>query len=670
MTARRARHHAWCVPLLGSLAVLSSVSLASAQELPPFQLGELVVTADRPVSEEGGTVRVIDAREIEAMGASTLDQALALVPGLNIRTGNQGVPRVDLRGLRSRHVILLLNGVPLNSTFDGQFDPSFIPVENIAKIKVVTGTASVLYGQGGLGGVIDIVTKQGEAGWRGSASGELQQVDGRQVSGVLSGAAGGVSLVVTGSAASVAGYPSVAGSPAVGATGSAERLNSGRSRVNVFALASASPTDRLHLGLSAGHTDGSYGIPPSTINDSSDPFATRPTYDRVTDRRGDFVQAAGSYEASRTVDVRGWAYLNTLDEHENQYDDSTYTSMSDPTVKGTYDQTSRTSVGGGATQVSAGGPWGRATLGLSAERDAWRMNESIRDVNLGGNPRTYGVRSYADHRSLDTYGTALEYQVRPAERLGLVAGYMHDWLRRNSRTMGADGYMAAAYYDIARGTRLRAAAAHKFRFPTIRQLYDENGGNPALRTERANVYEVGVTRDLPGDSRLGLTVYRMDVRDYIERPAQGEPFANFDVYRMNGVEVTAEARPLERLSLRGSYSFLDARDYSPGAARQELQYRPRHRVAVAGEYGFRFGTKLTASALWVADQFYYTRSAPVEEAKLPAYTLVDARVSQPLVSGRADVYVGASNLLDIAYEDQYGFPQATRVVYGGVSVRW
>jgi len=670
MWSRRTAHRAWRALLAGSVATLLSASAAGGQALPSFQLGELVVTAGRPVSELGGTVRVIDAREIEAMGASTLDEALALVAGLNVRTGNQGVPRVDLRGLRSRHVTLLLNGIPLNSTFDGQFDPSFIPVENIAKIKVVTGTASVLYGQGGLAGVIDIVTKQGEDGWRGSASGELQQVDGRLARGVLSGAVGGVSVMVTGSASSVGGYPSVSGSPTLGATVSADRQGSDRSRVNVFGLATVSPTDRLHLGISAGHTGGSYGIPPGTINDNSDPFATRPTYDRVTDRRGDFTQVGGSYQATQTMDVRGWAYLNTLDQRERRYDDSTYTSMSDPAVKGTYDQTSRTSVGGGGAQVSAQGRWGRATLGLSGEHDAWRTDLSVRDMDLGGTPRNYGVRSYADRRGVGTYGTALEYQARPVDRLGLVAGYMHHWLRRDSGTVGANGYMAAAYYDIAPGTRVRAAAAHKFRFPTIRQLYNENGGNPALTTERANVYEAGATRELPGDSRLGLTFYRMDVRDYIERPAQGEPFANFDVYRMEGIEVTAETHPLERLSLRGSYSFLDARDHSPGAAREELQYRPRHRLAVAGDYRLRFGTTLTASVLRVADQFYYSRKDPVEKAKLPPYTLVDARVSQPLRPGRTDLYVGATNLLDAAYEDEYGFPQATRVVYGGMSIHW
>ncbi|HKJ93275.1 MAG TPA: TonB-dependent receptor, partial [Longimicrobiales bacterium] len=482
--------------LVGAVAVVRAGG-ASAQDAPVFRLGELVVTAERPVSELGGTLRVIDAREIQATGARTLDEALALLPGLNIRTAGAGVPRVDMRGLRSRHVILLLNGVPLNSTYDGQFDPAFIPVENIAKIKVVTGTASVLYGQGGLGGVIDIVTKEGAQGLSGRLSGELRQVDGRMVRGVVSGGVGGVSILASGSASSVGGYPSVAGSPTLAASTSAERQNSDQSRLDFFGLASAQPTPALRLGLSAGHSGGSYGVPPGVIG-GNDPFVNRTTYDRVNDRRGGYLQLAGSYEPAGPVRVRAWAYMNTLDLAEARYDDSTYSSMADPTVKGTYSQLSRTFMRGAAAQVTAGGGWGRLTLGLSGERDAWRTDLTIRDVPLGGTPRMWGERAYTDDRGLGITGAALEYQVRPADRLGIVAGYMHDWLARDSvATTGADGYMAAAYYDVTPGLRVRASAAHKFRFPTIAQLYDENGGDPDLTTELANVYEVGASHALP-----------------------------------------------------------------------------------------------------------------------------------------------------------------------------
>jgi vitamin B12 transporter len=138
-----------------------------------YTLGEVVVSATQDVVETAGTVREVTAEEIQNKDARTLDQALQLLPGVEIRTGAGGIPRIDIHGFRSRHVLLLLDGVPLNSTYDGQFDPAIIPTENIAKIKVSYGTSSVLYGQGGLGGVINIITKKGTKGIKGRASGEV-----------------------------------------------------------------------------------------------------------------------------------------------------------------------------------------------------------------------------------------------------------------------------------------------------------------------------------------------------------------------------------------------------------------------------------------------------------------------------------------------------------------
>src|SRR4030042_4423466 len=126
-----------------------------------YTLGEIVVSGERQGVEAVGTVREVTAEDIQNKGARTLDEALQLFPGVYIRTGADGVPRVDLRGFRSRHVVLLLDGIPLNSTADGQFDPSLIPTEDIEKIKVSYGDSSLLYGDGGLAGVINIITKKG-----------------------------------------------------------------------------------------------------------------------------------------------------------------------------------------------------------------------------------------------------------------------------------------------------------------------------------------------------------------------------------------------------------------------------------------------------------------------------------------------------------------------------
>lgn len=147
-----------------ALACFALAPSVRSQQPTPYPLGEVIISALRPVSEAAATVRTVTADDIRAYGARTLDEALALLPGIDIRTGGAGVPRVNVRGFRGRHVVLLLDGIPLNSTFDGQADPSLIPVEQIAAIKLTPGTGSVLYGQGGLGGVINIVTRRGTPG--------------------------------------------------------------------------------------------------------------------------------------------------------------------------------------------------------------------------------------------------------------------------------------------------------------------------------------------------------------------------------------------------------------------------------------------------------------------------------------------------------------------------
>jgi len=159
------------------------------------------------------------------------------------------------------------------------------------------------------------------------------------------------------------------------------------------------------------------------------------------------------------------------------------------------------------------------------------------------------------------------------------------------------------------------------------------------------------------------------VRDYIERPGQGEPFANHDVYRFRGIEATAETAVLAALLLRARYTYLDARDRSPGSERGQLQYRPRHRGSIEGRYAFPFGLSAALTLLRVSDQVYYSRQAPVTSRRLPDYTLANARLQHSLQDGAMSIYAGVDNLFDRRYEEEYGSPQATRVVYAGLSLR-
>jgi outer membrane cobalamin receptor len=261
--------------------------------------------------------------------------------------------------------------------------------------------------------------------------------------------------------------------------------------------------------------------------------------------------------------------------------------------------------------------------------------------------------------------------VRPTRTLAFVAGVLHHRLERvGMDANGATGAMGAVSWEARPGTRLRASAARRIRFPTLRQLYDEDGGEPALKTETAVVVEAGITQSLPRSSAVDVTLFRTEARDFIQRVNPGGPFENHDRYRFQGVEVAARTRPASGLLFRIAYAYLDSEDRSPGAAGQPLQYTPRHRLRADAGWAVPFGLVADASFLYVAGQVVYARPGAEGTRDLPDYAVTGLRLSRLLPGTLVSVYAGVDNLFDVAYEEEYGAPQPTRVLYAGSSVRF
>lgn len=648
-------------------------SEAAKQETAVYTMGEIVVSGKRMGVESVGTVREITSDEIARRHVQTLDQALELLPGLDIRTGTDGIPRVDLRGFRSRHVLLLLNGVPFNSAFDGQFDPSIIPVENIAKIKVSYGNHSVLYGQGGLGGVINVITKKGTEGLQGSVAVETAERNHNLGRFTISGAQNQFNGFVSGSILNSDGFVLSDYFEATDEQDRGLRENSDEERKNLFANVGYSPNEIWQIGLVANMMRGEFGKPPMTINDKSDPFASSPKYDRVDDYKGFSGQISMNCDLPGPLGVRGWLFANRLDEDENRYDDKRYDSMDDKKVKNTYVQNNVTKTYGGALQTSAAlETMGLFTLALSAEEQAFESDGVIRDVKVGGGGgSTYDTRSFAEDWKVKVYSAAIEYEVAPFDRLGLVFGYSHHWLDKEvGGSDNMDGFLVGTNYDLFENTLIRASAARKIRFPSIRQLYEEGGGNADLRPEESYNYEVGIEQRIFGHTSLSLSGFYIDVEDYIEKIEPSDTFQNNDEYRFQGVELTAETRYFEDLLLRVGYTFMDTKDKSANTEKEELQYRPEHKVTFEGQYDFDFGLSVYGSVMYLANQYYYSRTTPLQKAELDDYAVFDIKLDQVFLKKRLHIYLGVDNLFDREYEEAYGFPQAGRTFYGGMEYRF
>ena len=672
------------------------VTIHAAADTPQvYSLGEIVVTTPTRGVEDIATVRTVDATQLELQNARSLDEALQMVPGIAIRTGGKGVPRLDMRGMRTRHVLLLLDGIPFNSTYDGQFDLSLIPTENIERIKVSYGGASLLYGQGGLGGVINIITKRARPGLHARATQEIgQHIDynGRYT---LSMATDRVDLFVSGSLYRQLGFElSDDYQPTPDENGD-RRDNSDYTRKNGFFNLGLQLTDRLQMTLSAAARTGSYGLPPNSKYTTDDPFASGLKYERMDDYDGYNLQLALDWDAPGRWDFRGWGFVNTSRETASRYDDETYSDWNDTSVKKTYHLNRRTSISGlhGQARCSLGRA-GQVSFAAAGESHDWREDGVIRDrqVAVGGVPPSFGggggggdgsggggggggggkiyyLRAYDEQRDLRIYSLAAEYSCTQLRPLTLVLGLSKHWLALDSGNDDDDwNFLTGLEYRPWQATCIHGAISRKTRFPSLSQLYDAVYGNPDLHTERAYNYEAGIEQQLPGQTSLSVTGFHSDVEGFIQKDDFTDLYENRDRYRYRGVELSIETRCLPRLWLRGTYTYTHSDDSADD--QDAVQYTPRDKVTLQASYHLPHGLTLYASLLHVNRQYHYSKTTPADCRQLNEYTLVDCKVSQDLVRDRIQVYIGVDNLGDIDYETSYGYPQAGRFLYAGLTLRY
>ena len=154
---------------LGIALALPSVAMAEiAADATDFD--EIVVTGTRTeVALEDSLVpaQVIDREEIERSQARSLQDLLKGRAGINMT--NQGgagkLSNVFLRGAESDHVLVLVDGIRVGSATSGLAMFQDLPIDQIERIEIIRGPRSSLYGSEAIGGVIQIFTRKGGAGF-------------------------------------------------------------------------------------------------------------------------------------------------------------------------------------------------------------------------------------------------------------------------------------------------------------------------------------------------------------------------------------------------------------------------------------------------------------------------------------------------------------------------
>src|SRR5262245_52016453 len=166
----------WKTGLTGALAVCAGAAQAQVQApvqqqeraqevaLPPISVSATQIPT--PLNELASSVTIITAEQIEREQRRTIPDLLQAQPGLNVvQTGGPGgQTAVFIRGTNANHVKVLLDGIDISdpTSPNGAVDFAHLLTSDLARVEILRGPQSGLYGANAIGGVIYLTTKKGE----------------------------------------------------------------------------------------------------------------------------------------------------------------------------------------------------------------------------------------------------------------------------------------------------------------------------------------------------------------------------------------------------------------------------------------------------------------------------------------------------------------------------
>ena len=659
----------------------------------------------QPIISEVTSTHELDKVLLEQRGDRGLEQALEVTPNLKLRVGGKGIPRIDVRGLKSRHIKFLVNGIPFNSTFDGQFDPTFIPTAQIDRVKVSVGGVSESYGEGSMG-VIDVLTRSTRED-QVNLNMELGANNYSHVSASMGGNKQQLDYFVNLTHRDRDSIELSDDFVPTAEEDGGDRLNSDRERLTAFGSISYQLNDELQLGLTASLLKGEYGIPPTILKDA---YASEPKFERIEDQKGYSLQGSYSYEPNNNYYLRGWIYTNKLEQDENRFDSAQFDSIDDPTHKGSFLTETTTTISGLGTQLGwdlAAGS--RVTFGLDLHTNAWEQTGIIRDLKVntgssnsgggngsggngsgggnssggsnsssdgngsgGGNQNTtsvatYDLRHLNEHERTNAYSFTAEYESNLTDSLDLVIGTGYHQLRSNDiDNKSSNSYLLGFSYRVNSDIKLHSSWVRKIRLPSIRNLFDASRGNLNLDEEVLTGTEAGLDLAVSETTNIGITAFHYIVDDLIQRNRTTDLFENIESARIQGLEFSLVSQPIDKLQARLSMSIQDSEDRS-NTGRRELVNTPARTANLDLDYTLGFGLAAHMKYQHISDQYYYTRNSPFIRDKLDDIDRLDLRLRWKSPNGNITTYVGIDNLLDKDFADEYALPSPGRMLFFGAS---
>ncbi|MDH4198478.1 MAG: TonB-dependent receptor, partial [Candidatus Aminicenantes bacterium] len=574
------------------------------------------------------TVTTIKPQVVELMRPRDLAEALRYAPGVMVTTGNKDEYTLKLRGIDSRRIALLVDGVPVVEPYYGSFDLKTVSAGGIQTLQITKGPSSVLYGPNTLGGIVNVITRRPTPEPRLALNASYGDRAARGFGLDTSHLWGRVGLAGSALYQTADGYsyPDASGSRL-------DRANSDFERLNINGKLYYIPSDRTELMLNVGHYHSVYGMPPDLYS--------RPRYWRFKNWDRTTVNAGGFTSLGERSTLRFRAfyvnYLNTLD----QYNDEAMTARQ---FESTFDNANYGFFVLADLPVTS---WNVIKTSLSYQKDIARSQD---DVGL----------PWQDFDQ-ETASLGLEDHLGFLEKWQLIGGVSADRLSKfTGRSTARLNPLVGLKFTPWDELDLRLAYSGKSKFPNMRALYSPSSGNPDLKSESARSWELGFTYSR--SFYLAGAVFLNDIRnlvDSIRLPSGLRQYRNIGQARLNGIELQVQ-KAWTWLEATVNYTYLDHWNETDN---RPLDITSRNNLTFELAFKPLASFNLALFGLWASESSWYDTNARVS-IDIPAYFYLDAVVS--FDAGRFTPFIRVTNLFDQYFYTEPGYPWRGRFIEVGI----
>ena len=557
---------------------LLPVHFARAQDSPEDDRLTILITASRlaeTVDETLAPVTVITRKEIEEKQATTVEEVLRSVPGVTLsNSGGVGQQTsLFLRGTESNHVLVLIDGIKVGNATSGSTPFEGLPLDQIEKIEVVRGPRSSLYGSEAIGGVIQIFTRKHYGEPRPTFTLGIGSHNARKINLGVSGGGGG-------------GW--------------------------------------YHFGLSHNETDGfdacrgrtspfaGCGLSQDGLQKDSDGYENN----SFSMRSGVSLSDAFSIEGN---------ILNSENqtEFDGSYQNESETVTQLASIKAIL-QTSgrwRSSLLLGQSKDKAdnfldGAPASR--FDTTRDQITWQNN-----FRLNENSRLVAGVDYLD----DKVASTTDYEVDTRDNVGafvslriINANDVELSLRNDDNEQFGDKTTGSIGWgrDFDNGDRITASYGTAFTVPTFNDLYDPWTGNPDLKPESAQSFDLGFSQR-NNNSRLTINFYRTTIDDMLVLDENYRPL-NINKAEITGVELASHAS-VDAWDLAASVTHQNPKD--AGGSDTDGNLLPRRAKTILNlDAARQVGKYRLGAALFVTGQSY---DDAANTRRIPGYSTLNLR---------------------------------------------